>query len=704
MVSRILQVAGSSSRLVSRLRRRSNGQEEAGGGSVRISSPEPAAGRPLQADGAALVLDDVAAIGAGNPSPSSTARSAVSPSSGASVGSVGSSASALSLSTASTSERCECEHHSHEHHSHEHHSHGHHSHGHHSLEHHLHAQHSHAQHSHAHSLARTQQPHALGAAPVPAPPAAPASLQRSACQESRHGQCDDSEEDRVEGCSLDAKIEKRRSMRDAKTASGMSQQDLRATIREVQMDSSLSATEKSKKIQEIMSFSWKQSQQEMRPKRSGSTTSASFKRRAGSASAVGVGNGNGVGSSSSSSSSSMRSSNQEGSGRSRRSASSRTARMAEVDAAALSGVDYVSVEDDFEDDLDLGDGEGEGEGEDEMEVDSGPHGAAGETESEAEAVVTYHDRAAGVLGCEHYERKCHVSAPCCNEFFGCRFCHDEAQDHAIDRYSIDRVRCMACGLAQPFAAQCSGCSTQFARYHCDVCRFFDDKEGKKIYHCDKCKICRIGEGLGADYFHCDRCNACMSITLRDHKCVERSLESDCPVCSEYLFTSTTPVMFLVCGHCIHVKCYEHYTQTNFTCPLCCKSLGDMSQYFNRIDQMLAFERMPDEYQGWRSLIFCSDCEQRSTVPYHYVYHKCAAGTCGSYNTKVMQTFASQAEADAAGAGGATGEAGGATGAQAGRAGRAAPQPQAGPRSPATSMGSPHSAPSSSSSASPPRWR
>jgi hypothetical protein len=694
MVSRILQAAESSSRIMSRLRRRSSGQDGSGSDSARAGLPEQSGGSPMPAGGAALVLDDVTAVGAGCPSPSFGARSAASPSSGASVGSVGSSKTALSLSTASTSERCECEHHSHAHTG----PHSQHAHAHAGLQ----SQHSHAHarpHSqHAHAHARAQVPHAPTAAPVPAPAPAPAPAPVS------HGECDDSEEDRAEGGSLDAKIQKRRSMRDAKTASGMSQQDLRATIREVQMDSSLSATEKSKKVQEIMSFSWKQSQQDVRPKRSGSTTSASFKRRAGSASAVGVGGaGAGIGTGTgtgSSSSSNMHNSNQEGSGRSRRSASSRTARMAEVDAAALSGVDYVSVEDDFEDDMDLGDGEAEGEGD--VEMDSGSQGAAceTETESESETVVTYHDRAAGVLGCEHYERKCHVSAPCCNEFFGCRFCHDEAQDHAIDRYSIDRVRCMACGLAQPFAAQCSGCSTQFARYHCDVCRFFDDKENKKIYHCDKCKICRIGEGLGADYFHCDRCNACMSITLRDHKCVERSLESDCPVCSEYLFTSTTPVMFLVCGHCIHVKCYEHYTQTNFTCPLCCKSLGDMSQYFNRIDQMLAFERMPDEYQGWRSLIFCSDCEQRSTVPYHYVYHKCAAGTCGSYNTRVMQTFASQAEADAVGA---PPSGNGAVGAQAARA-PAAPQPQPGPRSPATSMGSPHSALSSSSSASPQRWR
>ena len=50
----------------------------------------------------------------------------------------------------------------------------------------------------------------------------------------------------------------------------------------------------------------------------------------------------------------------------------------------------------------------------------------------------------------------------------------------------------------------------------------------------RCGICRVG---GADqYFHCDKCGCCYSVELRDnHKCVERSMHSNCPVCFEYLF-------------------------------------------------------------------------------------------------------------------------------------------------------------------------
>jgi hypothetical protein len=39
----------------------------------------------------------------------------------------------------------------------------------------------------------------------------------------------------------------------------------------------------------------------------------------------------------------------------------------------------------------------------------------------------------------------------------------------------------------------------------------------------------------------------MSVELKGkHKCIERNLESDCPICSEYMFTSTTTIIFMVC--------------------------------------------------------------------------------------------------------------------------------------------------------------
>ncbi|EQC28796.1 hypothetical protein SDRG_13477 [Saprolegnia diclina VS20] len=255
-------------------------------------------------------------------------------------------------------------------------------------------------------------------------------------------------------------------------------------------------------------------------------------------------------------------------------------------------------------------------------------------------VVTYHDADKTIMGCQHYQRKCKLYAKCCNKFYSCRFCHDEVEKHTFDRYATEKISCMQCHTVQPVGKTCTNtaCGIEFARYYCDVCKFYDDDPTKDIYHCEKCRICRIGKGLGIDYFHCDKCNACMSITLKKHKCVERSLESDCPICHVYMFTSTTPVMFLPCGHCMHVACYEDYTLTNYICPLCSKSLGDMRTYFARIDDLLAQEQMPPEYANYRSQIYCSDCERKSETKFHFVYHKCQYDECKSYNTKLLKNI------------------------------------------------------------------
>lgn len=62
----------------------------------------------------------------------------------------------------------------------------------------------------------------------------------------------------------------------------------------------------------------------------------------------------------------------------------------------------------------------------------------------------------------------------------------------------------------------------------------------------------------------------------------------------------------------------------------------MSHFFNQIDLMLSNHVMPPEYDSVISSILCNDCEMKSNVKFHFVYHKCAY--CKSYNTKVLNTF------------------------------------------------------------------
>lgn len=153
------------------------------------------------------------------------------------------------------------------------------------------------------------------------------------------------------------------------------------------------------------------------------------------------------------------------------------------------------------------------------------------------------------------------------------------------------MMCMKCLIIQPVGPTCSTVSCNglsMARYYCSICKLFDDErsfyhkccsfnlcfiyafkpvqkeiiqisfKSRQIYHCPHCDLCRIGEGLGIDFFHCMNCNACMSKSLSKHICREKCLEVDCPICHEYIFTSSTPLRALSCGHIMHSSCFDVY--------------------------------------------------------------------------------------------------------------------------------------------------
>lgn len=93
-----------------------------------------------------------------------------------------------------------------------------------------------------------------------------------------------------------------------------------------------------------------------------------------------------------------------------------------------------------------------------------------------------------VLGCSHYERNCKIIAPCCNEAFWCRHCHNEAKAdsqknpklaHEIDRKKVVEVVCGFCEIRQPVDSKCKNCSVVFAKYFCDICKFWDNKGDEK---------------------------------------------------------------------------------------------------------------------------------------------------------------------------------------------------------------------------------
>ena len=79
------------------------------------------------------------------------------------------------------------------------------------------------------------------------------------------------------------------------------------------------------------------------------------------------------------------------------------------------------------------------------------------------------------------------------------------------------------------------------------------------------------------------CSECLFDSLQPVKelpCSEPPLSPRPPaVCSECLFDSLQPVKELPCGHLMHSSCFATYIRYNYTCPLCTKSIGDMTVYF-----------------------------------------------------------------------------------------------------------------------------
>ncbi|XP_031121997.1 zinc finger protein BRUTUS-like [Ipomoea triloba] len=252
---------------------------------------------------------------------------------------------------------------------------------------------------------------------------------------------------------------------------------------------------------------------------------------------------------------------------------------------------------------------------------------------------SFRDPEKQVFGCEHYKRNCKLRASCCGKLFTCRFCHDQVSDHSMDRKATTEMMCMSCLQIQPVGPTCRTPSCDgllMAKYYCSSCKFFDDE--RTVYHCPFCNLCRLGSGLGVDFFHCMTCNCCLGMKLVDHKCREKGLETNCPICCDFLFTSSETVRALPCGHFMHSACFQAYARTHYICPICSKSMGDMSVYFGMLDALMASEILPEEFRNRCQDILCNDCDKKGTARFHWLYHKCAS--CGSYNTRVIKVDSS----------------------------------------------------------------
>jgi uncharacterized CHY-type Zn-finger protein len=118
------------------------------------------------------------------------------------------------------------------------------------------------------------------------------------------------------------------------------------------------------------------------------------------------------------------------------------------------------------------------------------------------AIEDYAEEDEHILGCQHYRRNVKLQCFTCKKWYTCRFCHDEMEDHNLERRKTEYMLCMLCGSPQAASQSCRECGARAASYFCGICKLWDNDSAKSIYHCNDCGICRIGQGLGKDFFHC----------------------------------------------------------------------------------------------------------------------------------------------------------------------------------------------------------
>ncbi|KAF3679663.1 putative peptidyl-prolyl cis-trans isomerase CYP21-3, mitochondrial-like [Capsicum annuum] len=245
---------------------------------------------------------------------------------------------------------------------------------------------------------------------------------------------------------------------------------------------------------------------------------------------------------------------------------------------------------------------------------------------------SFMEMGAGNYGCAHYRRRCKVRAPCCDEIFDCRHCHNDSKNaldvdplrrHDLPRHDVKRVICSLCNTEQ------------------DV--------SKNQYHCDKCGICRMllfNFTQGITYLY-RKSDAPQLPCLLRGKCripnIKRFLGDNhesfhlliLSNFMQYVFDTTKNVISLPCGHTMHLECVlqmEGYFQ--YSCPLCSRSYCDMSSIWEQLDQEVASTPMPEMYQNKMVWILCNDCAVTSEVNFHIVALKCPS--CKSYNTKQIR--------------------------------------------------------------------
>lgn len=229
--------------------------------------------------------------------------------------------------------------------------------------------------------------------------------------------------------------------------------------------------------------------------------------------------------------------------------------------------------------------------------------------------------------CNYMKNDYKINCLKCEKSFCCSMCHNEKSDHKPE-YKNTNIICCFCNIEQNFTDYCIGCEEKLkVKYACKKCIIFDNSNKYK-YHCNNCNICHTEQK--SELKECKKCKVCYLKKMK-HICFNKG--DECTICFDKLDNDI--IVNLSCGHIIHNKCYTELIKNTYKCPLCCKTILDMSREFKLIDKKIEIEN--EESSADKKIIdmkniYCNDCEIKTEANYNYLGIKC--NNCGSYNTRI----------------------------------------------------------------------
>ncbi|KAK9921045.1 hypothetical protein M0R45_029575 [Rubus argutus] len=268
------------------------------------------------------------------------------------------------------------------------------------------------------------------------------------------------------------------------------------------------------------------------------------------------------------------------------------------------------------------------------------------------------EKGSGKLGCMHYRRRCKIIAPCCDEVFDCRHCHNESKNslkvdpihrHDVPRHDLKRVICSLCNTEQDVQQHCSQCGVCMGNYFLLQVQVLNSSI--IVTNVVSAGLRFIVVSLSYFWSSICTCLSAFQLVLQNWR-ARRTFSTATDV---ELLLNAAEGFTQLCGkkQCIIIALcvlsffrYDgrHYCLTmwaHYTSGMCegdgeafpgilalfvQKSYCDMSHCCDSDAQM---------YQNKIVWILCNDCGgESSEVSFHIVAHKCLK--CKSYNTRQTQ--------------------------------------------------------------------